>query len=285
MKSVRNTRKITKAMEMVATAKMRKATERAAAGRPYVQSLVDVFFHVEERASASQLANWLTGKEGATRELLVLFMSDRGLCGGYNAQMVKLVRGWAREREREVIDVVAVGKRATQAAKRLGLNVVASFADVGAVRGETNPMRAPLRFALDGFSHGTYRRVWLAYTDFISTVTQVPRCGELLPLQSSLLDDWRRGAERSAISDGTLFEPSPEVVLERVVPPLVQALGLQAFLEAQASEHAARMMAMRNATDAASEVLQNLTRLYNQARQAAITQEIAEISGGKAALE
>jgi F-type H+-transporting ATPase subunit gamma len=125
----------------------------------------------------------------------------------------------------------------------------------------------------------------MAYTDFLSTVSQMPRLGPLLPLQSSQLTDWRRGAQATPFPEEAILEPSPEQILDRVVPPLVRALALQAFLEAQASEHAARMMAMRNATDAASEVLTDLTRLYNQARQASITQEIAEISGGKSALE
>lgn len=276
IKSVKNTRKITKAMELVAASKMRRAVANALKTRPYAKIAWETVRSILSH-DTGVTHPLLAPDPKATRTLVVLFTSDRGLAGGFNVNMLKAVTAEIKKLPAGSVDVVAVGKRGSDAMQRLKIPVVASF--VGLANAPRYSEILPIvRMAVDGFTGGVYKNVLLAYTDYVSGITQRPVVQEALPLSVT-------GNTESAPKGEYAFEPSPELVLNTVLPGIVGTTFFQALLESSASEHAARMMAMRSASDSAGEMLTALTFTYNQARQAAITQEIAEISSGKAALE
>ena len=272
---MKNTRKITKAMELVAASKMRRAVAAALRTRPYAKLAAQTVRAVVSKSGDGVQHPLLVTRATNDRTLVVLFTSDRGLAGGYNVNMIKAVMAEIRALPAGSVDVIAVGKRGSDAMQRFKIPVLASFTGLG------NTPRyedlAPVgRMAVDAFTNGQYAHVKLAYTDFVSGVTQRPTITDVLPLKQEAA---------TADSSDYRFEPSPQAVLNAVLPSLIKTIFFQALLESSASEHAARMMAMRNASDSAGEMMDSLTFTYNQVRQAAITQEIAEISSGKAALE
>jgi len=296
IKSVTNTRKITKAMELVAASKMRKSVSAVLASRPYSDA---AWRAVEELAKVSDpsLHPLLAGKGDAVdRALVIVFTSDRGLCGGFNSQILKTVLSFLKKRPGET-DVVAVGKKGQAGLARSGANLVASFVGL-----TNNPRSADLKpvadLATSDFLAGKYCSVHIAFTNYHSAISQKPMIFQLLPIRwtPELGDVGGVAAEKAGRGYGAdfraaglgyryEFEPSPMDVLNRMLPRLVEVQIWQALLESAASEHSARMMSMRSASDAASDMIDGLTLALNQARQAGITREIAEISSGKAALE
>ncbi|MFA5946793.1 MAG: ATP synthase F1 subunit gamma [Patescibacteria group bacterium] len=275
IKSVKNTRKITKAMELVAASKMRRAVQSALRSRSYAETVTEAMRSAAAGAPANVQNLLLTGNPKAEKTLLVLFSSDRGLAGGLNVNLARLALEFARNTGTEKLDVVAVGKKGGDAMDRAGVKVIARF---GAL--SNNPAFADLlpvaRLALDAFMKGEYKKVTIGFTHFISGISQKPEMIDLLPMK------FEKTGEKS---EEILFEPSPADVFDRMLPAVARTMLWQSLLESGASEHAARMLAMKNASDAAKDMLDALTFTYNQARQAGITQEIAEISSGKAALE
>lgn len=276
IKSIRNTRKITKAMELVAASKMRRAVAAVLRTRPYAKEAWAAIQSVLE-ASPNIAHPLLEPKPEASKTLLVLFSSDRGLAGGFNVNMIRAALVDARALGLANVEMIGVGRRGADALERAGVTVAARFPALS-----NNPTFADLlpaaRLALEGFLTGKYKAVKLGFTDYISGITQKPKIIDLLPLSPHL-------AEQDKATTEYLFEPSPAQVLDRILPALAETMLWQALLESTASEHAARMLAMKSASDAAKDMLGALTFTYNQARQASITQEIAEISSGKAALE
>lgn len=276
IKSVRNTRKITKAMELVSAAKMRRASAGVVRARPYASLLRSVVGRLSETGDGTFSHPFLTGGKGG-RTLLILFSADRGLAGGYNVNMLRATRDKVREIGAENIDAIAVGKRGADALLRLKVNVLAAFPALS-----NQPKFADItpvaRLIEETFASGNYAQALLGTTIYVSGITQRPEITQLLPLTIEATQEEEKEA------DDYLFEPNPQQVLERMLPSVVTTTIFQALLEATASEHAARMMAMRNATDAATDMLDGLTFTFNQARQAAITQEIAELVSGMAAL-
>jgi len=276
--SVKNTRKITKAMEMVAASKMRKAVAATLRGRPYVVLAKETIEAVMAKGG-SELSHPMLSPGKGEKELLIVFTSDRGLAGGFNGNMVKFARMQMKELG-GAVDVIGVGRKGSDALQRLKFDVIATF------NGLANaPKFADIvpvaRLALDGFVQGKYQRVRLLYTHYVSGVTQTPTMVTVLPY-----GEMGSGRESGIQSGGGYtVEPNPAELLSSVIPNLVMATFFQALLESSGSEHAARMLAMKNASDAARDMMDSLTFTYNQVRQAAITQEIAEISSGKAALE
>jgi F-type H+-transporting ATPase subunit gamma len=276
IKSIRNTRKITKAMELVAASKMRRAVSAVLRTRPYAK---EAWATVQSVLAASPNITHplLNAKPEAAKTLLVLFSSDRGLAGGFNVNMIRAALADTRVLGTDKVEVIGVGRRGADALERAGTTIAARFPALS-----NNPTFADLlpaaRLALEGFLNGKYKKVKLGFTDYISGITQKPKIIDLLPLSPELIDKDKQTTEY-------LFEPSPAQVLDRILPAIAETMLWQALLESTASEHAARMMAMKSASDAAKDMLETLTFTYNQARQASITQEIAEISGGKAALE
>ncbi len=277
IKSVKNTRKITKAMELVAASKMRKAVASVLGTRPYASL---AWASVSALAEIAELDHPLLRARGKPeRVLLVLFASDRGLAGGFNTSIMRhALVVLASLGEKANVDAICVGKRASDAMRKMGRPVIAAFAELS-----NNPRFEDIlplsRLILDEFTQGTYEKVMLCYTDFVSAIAQKPMVMDLLPIPAPQ-PSFQRGEATQY-----LFEPSPVSVLDRLLPRITEAMIFQALLESSASEHAARMMAMRSASDAAADMIDDLTFTFNQVRQAGITQEIAEISSGKAALE
>ncbi len=292
IKSVTNTRKITKAMELVSAAKMRKAVSSVLATRPYAES---AWRAITELAKVTDPTNHplLKKNSGTGKILVIIISSDRGLCGGFNSQLLRQFSAFSGK-QKEKIDVIAIGKKGQGALRRRGSPIIAAFSDLSNTPRVTD-MRPIASLAIGDYVSAQYDAVWLAYTDFRSALTQIPKVRELLPIVGiegfGEIRDAVHEAERQTKEVGGgqklefLFEPSPQAVLDTMLPRLVESQIYQALLESSASEHAARMMAMRSATDAANDMIDDLTLTYNQARQAGITREIAEISSGKAALE
>jgi F-type H+-transporting ATPase subunit gamma len=284
IKSVANTRKITKAMELVAASKMRRTVQLTQASRPYsttITAMVDDVRRLVDPATHPLLA----GRQEVSASLVIVAASDRGLCGGFNGQLLKKTIEFLRGRTEKEIRIVTVGRRAEAAVRRAGYQIVAAF---DAISNAPNFERTqPIGdFAYKEFMAGNVDRVFVAYTDFKSAVSQIPTVHQLLPI----IPEAELTHQTAVISDQELeptilFEPNPEKVLDALLPRLLETRVYQALLESSASEHSARMMAMRSATDNASDMLQDLTLTFNQARQAGITREISEISAGKAAIE
>src|SRR3989339_547102 len=282
IKSVRNTRKITKAMELVAASKMRRAVQAVLLTRPYARLAMETVRSVS-RLTDVHLHPLLRQNGETKRTLFILLTSDRGLAGGFNANIFRKFLVALKEMPTDSsIDIVAVGKRGADAVRRLHKNMVATFVNMANHPRfeDTLPIS---RLAMEAFSKGEYDKVVLGYTDFVSAVSQQPVLVDLLPF-TFLKSEPTQGNQREFATE-YVFEPSPADVLGRLLPHLVQTAVYQAILESAASEHSARMMTMRSASDAATEMIDNLTFVSNQIRQAGITNEIAEISSGKAALE
>ncbi len=290
IKSVKNTRKITKAMELVAASKMRKAVNNVTLSRPYAKLAWNTVLSIGEHVDTT-LHPLLRKREEVNKVLLLLITSDRGLAGGFNTNIIRKTREKVEELGDEVtIETLCIGKRGADAMRRMDLPIKASFIDI--TNNTTFEEVLPIgQMVVEEFSQGDYDKVLVAYTDFVSAITQTPLILELLPLGRP--EDVKeigslQGEDDEPTAAGTgeyKFEPSPKEVLDKILPRLVETMVYQAVLESAASEHSARMMAMRSASDAAGDMIDDLTFTFNQARQAGITQEIAEISSGKAALE
>ncbi|MEN9558510.1 MAG: hypothetical protein RL141_879 [Candidatus Parcubacteria bacterium] len=284
IRSVGNTRKITKAMEMVAASKMRKSVQLTLNSRAYARTATELVDRML-RYTDPEMHAFLLGRgekmPAKPRTLVLVAASDRGLCGGFNAQVLKKTLAFLRERAGESLSVVAVGRRAQHAVRRAGAEIVASFDAISNAPSYQAAMPVG-KFAVQQFTQGHCDRLFIAYTDYQSALVQTPIVEQLLPIVATGLTDTLGGSHGH---HHDVFEPSPDVVLNQLLPRVIETRIYQALLESSASEHAARMMAMRSATDNASSMLDDLTFTYNQARQAGITREISEISAGKAALD
>lgn len=303
IKSIANTKKITKAMELVAAAKMRKAVSAVLASKPYATLSQSVLREIAKKVNPS-LHPLLSQRQSIRKVLLVIITSDRGLCGGFNSQILKLVdrvvSNW-QQKGVEKIDFVTIGKKGQDYIKRRKWNLVATFTNLAIVPSysEISPVA---RLIMDGYQNGLYDIVEVIYTDFTSPLKQEVREHVILPLNFDLegelgnvqfhLGEIEKQNQENLVAMTNepkfyefLFEPSPKQVLDFIVPRILEVQIYQAILESAASEHSARMLAMRNATDAAEEMINDLTFTFNQFRQMSITREMSEISAGKAALE
>lgn len=302
LKSVASTRKITKAMELVAAAKMRKATEATTSSRPYASSAWDLLVNL---SSASDIAaHPLLVIRDVKKVLLIVITSHRGLAGGYNANILRKVIEQLKHPERlstptgrpelkpsatPTIDIVTIGRKGEDALRRLGHAIVASFpitADIPSPE-DARPIAA---LVTNEYATGAYDKVVVAYTDFVSVILQRAKLRQLLPVstidvEKTLSHGVIERNDATKQSHEYLFEPSTTKILDFMLPRLVETQLYQSLLESTASEHSARMVAMQSATKAAGEMIDDLTFTGNQARQAAITREISEIAAGKAALE
>jgi F-type H+-transporting ATPase subunit gamma len=273
IKSVGNTKKITKAMELVSAAKMRRAVALASAARRYSALGAELMGRLSAVGAGFEHPFFRQASESG-KTLCLVIASDRGLCGAYNVSLVRAVE--AAMSKYANVDYVTAGRHADLALRRAGKNIIASFAGL-----TDAPHAAAVRPAISlirsEFISGVYDRVFVATTNFKSALRQIPAVTQLLPLAPQ--------GEGVSPQAHAVFEPDPATVLEYALPRFLEASVYQAVLEAAASEHSARMMSMRSATDAAGEMMSDLTFTLNQARQSAITSEIAEISAGRAALE
>ena len=277
IKSVQNTRKVTRALEMVSASKIRKAQERMKASRPYAQAMKQVIGHLAQANSDFQHP-YLTERTSVKRVGYIIVSSDRGLAGGLNNNLFrKLLGEFRRWQEQGVeVDLVTIGQKASVFFRRIKVNMLATVTHLGDTP-TVERLVGVIKVMLDAYESGSVDRVFLAYNDFVNTMTQRAAFDQLLPLPPS-----ETGASRHDWD--YLYEPDAATVLEHVLTRYIESLVYQAVMENVASEHAARMVAMKAASDNATKLIDTLNLSYNKARQAAITQEISEIVGGAAAV-
>jgi F-type H+-transporting ATPase subunit gamma len=284
IRGARSTGKITRAMEMISAVKMRKAVERVMAIRPYGETALQV---LGQLSLALEGKHPLLSARPVKRELYVVLTSNRGLCGAFNTQVLKKLREVLREDQDREPAFITLGRKGEHGVRRLGGNIIASFPETVA-EPDVAKLRAVANIVLEEFQSGRVDRVVMVYTDFKSVMSQEVKVRALLPVtlkdSEKALGEAEPGRAPERLAAEYLFEPSPESVLERMIPRLIETELYHALLESKASEESARMLAMRNATDAAKEMVADYTLAYNQLRQQKITQEIAELSAGMAAV-
>ena len=276
IKSVRNTSQITKAMQMVASAKMRRAQELALKGRVYICALSRVFKHLRESIAEGSVQ--LMEKRENGKQLVIVVSTDRGLCGGLNTNLFKEVLTQCPAEA----DYLTIGGKLNPQFARVGRKLVASFTIVDTV--EEAEMKAILDFIRKGFMDGTYNRVTVVYQKFINIMVQRPQVVDILPIKP---EDLLQLAEEAADEEhgDYLLEPSPTELLKSILPLYFANLLTQMVLEGKASEQSARMVAMKSATENAKTLIGELTLEYNKARQAQITNELLEITTAMKAME
>lgn len=281
IKSVQNTRKITKAMEMVAASKMRKAQERMRHARPYGEKIRAIASHLAH-ANTEYRHPFLVRREGVKDVGVIVVTSDKGLCGGLNTNVLRLtlnkVREWQGE-GREVL-LTAVGNKGFGFLQRFGGNIVSHLTGIGDIP-HLDKLVGPVKVQIDAFAAGKIGALYIVYTRFINTMKQEPVIEQLLPLPADRLEGDARAARKNW---DYLYEPDARAVLEQLLTRYVEQLIYQSVAENIASEQSARMVAMKSASDNASSVIDDLTLVYNKTRQAAITKELSEIVGGAAAV-
>jgi len=277
IRSVQNTRKITKAMEMVAASKMRKAQERMRHARPYGEKIRNVAAHISH-ATPEYRHPFLVDRDTVKRIGIIVVTTDKGLCGALNTNLLRMVlaeyKAW--QAQGEEIDVCALGARGLGFMQRLGANVVSQAVQLGDYP-HMDRLIGAVKIMLDGYMSDRFDRLMIAYNRFFNTMKQEPVIEQLLPLAGE-----RLGAPE-AVWD-YIYEPEARVVLDQVMTRYIEALIYQAVAENMASEQSARMVAMKAASDNAENLIDELTLIYNKNRQAAITKEISEIVGGAAAV-
>jgi F-type H+-transporting ATPase subunit gamma len=277
IRSVQNTRKITKAMEMVAASKMRKAQERMRHARPYGEKIRNVASHISH-ANPEYRHPFLVDRDSVKRVGIIVVTTDKGLCGGLNTNLLRMVlseyKAW--QAQGEEIDVCALGARGVGFMQRLGANIVSQAVQLGDYP-HMERLIGAVKVMLDGYMSDRFDRLMIAYNRFINTMRQEPVVEQLLPLSGE-----RLGAPETVWD--YIYEPEARAVLDQVMTRYIEALIYQAMAENMASEQSARMVAMKAASDNAESVIDELTLIYNKNRQAAITKEISEIVGGAAAV-
>jgi F-type H+-transporting ATPase subunit gamma len=277
IRSVQNTRKITKAMEMVAASKMRKAQERMRAGRPYTQKIVDIAARISH-ANPEYRHPFLVERDTVKRIGIIVITTDKGLCGAMNTNLLRLVLQHYKEwqAQGEEIDVCCIGQKGLSFMQRLGANVVSQVTQLGD-RPHLDRLVGAVKLMLDAYISDRFDRLMIFTTRFINTMKQEPIMGQVLPLSGE-----RLGAPESTWD--YIYEPEARAVLDQVLTRYIEAVIYQAVAESMGSEQSARMVAMKAASDNAATLIDELTLIYNKNRQAAITKEISEIVGGAAAV-
>jgi F-type H+-transporting ATPase subunit gamma len=283
IKSVENTKKITKAMEMVAASKMRKAQERMRAARPYAEKIRNITANLSQ-ANPEYRSPYMRKVDGSAKAVgFIVVTTDKGLCGGLNTNILRALTAKMREAQSagQQIQAVAIGNKGLGFLNRIGASVVSHVTHLGDAP-QIDKLIGPVKTMLDLFVEGKLDAVHLCYTDFINTMKQEPRVEQLLPL----------AAERLAVTEEQkkqygwdyIYEPDAPAVIDELMTRYVEGLVYQAVAENMASEQSARMVAMKAATDNAGTLINELRLIYNKTRQAAITKELSEIVGGAAAI-
>jgi len=299
IRSVKNTKKITKAMELVAASKMKRSVSRALSSRLYASYSWDLLISLSGRLE--EVTHPFFTENKSSKDLLVLITSNGGLCGAYNSQVIKKSLLMIKERSGNNLDIITVGKKGDGAMRRIGQNIIASFIDIpdNSSLLDISPLS---KLIIEEYKKGDYKNVFVAYTDFISALTQKPHIKKLLPISKEELKEFiesvgegsealpqeepRGKASGSPREDVPyLFEGDTGKLIESLAEKLNRMQIYQMILESSASEQSSRMMAMKNASEAAGEMIDSLTLVFNKARQAGITQEISEISAGMASID
>jgi F-type H+-transporting ATPase subunit gamma len=283
IRSVKNIAQVTRALEAVSASKVRKAVDQVEATRPYANKAWQVLRHVAEQPGRDALHPLLTEREGVKKTLVILLSSDRGLAGAYNTNVIRFNMLEFDEYPSEV-EYITVGRKGRDLMMRRGGNVVAEFSNLPAAPAFAD-VSAIGRLAVEKFLNGDVDEVYLVYTDYVSMARQEPVKKKLLPLEvedgDELVQDY---GQSSGASAAYIYEPDAEEILNEIIPRFTALQVYQAILESLASEHAARMVAMRNATDNAHELVGALQLEYNKVRQQGITGDILDIAGGAEAL-
>ena len=277
IRSVQNTRKITKAMEMVAASKMRKAQERMRTARPYGEKIRNVAAHISH-SNPEYRHPFLVERDTVKRVGIIVITTDKGLCGALNTNVLRLALSHYKQwqSEGEEIEVCCIGGKGLGFMQRLGANIVSQVTGLGD-RPHIERLIGAVKVMLDGYVADRFDRLMLFYTRFINTMKQEPVMEQLLPVTG----------ERLGAPEGTwdyIYEPEAKAVLDQVLTRYIEAIIYQAVAENMASEQSARMVAMKAASDNAATLIDELTLIYNKNRQAAITKELSEIVGGAAAV-
>ncbi len=290
IRSVKNISQITRALEAVSASRVRKAQARVLASRAFAEKAWEILLNVQSTSTKGiPLHPLLTARPEIKQVMIVLITSDRGLAGAFNSNIIRVAQRFAH-RMGKPVRWVTIGKKGRDSLIRSGANVVAEFSTFGG-----DPTIADIapasRLAIDEFLSGTVDDVFIAYTDFVNTLTQRPVVLSWLPLlpfstEDNILKESLKDIPTvSASKSDYEYEPDPAAILDEIVPRFTELQLYQALLESQASEHSARMVSMRNASDNATQLIGDLTLVYNKVRQAAITAEILDIVGGAEALQ
>ncbi|MDP1557519.1 MAG: F0F1 ATP synthase subunit gamma [Nitrosomonas sp.] len=284
IKSVKNTQKITRAMEMVAASKMRKAQDRMKKARPYGEKIRNVAAHMS-RANTEYRHPFLIERDTVNRIGIIIVTSDKGLCGGLNTNVLRKVlsqmKSW--EAEDEQIEVSCIGNKGLGFMNRIGANVISQIIGLGDSP-DMEKLIGAIKVVLDGYTEDRFDRVYIFYNRFINTMKQEPIMEQLLPLSDDRLQRDPEIDEGKKVAWDYIYEPEAKPVIDDIMVRYVEALVYQALAENMASEQSARMVAMKAASDNAGTVIDELTLVYNKSRQASITKELSEIVGGAAAV-
>jgi len=279
---VKNISQVTRAMQMIAAAKMRRAQEQVLASRPYAQKAWEVLLHLSEQPGAKDRLHPLLTARPVERIGIVLFTSDRGLAGSYNTNIIRATVDFI-EQSGKPVSLVTVGRKGRDFFRRSGRSIIAEFTKIPD-RPKLVDVLPIARIVIADFLEGKFDEVYLAYTDFVNTIVQRPVVKRLLPLlpeklEEQAVSEYVTGTQRT-LAPTYIYEPGPAEILDTILPRFTELQVYQAVLESLASEHSARMVAMRSATDNANELIADLTLTYNRLRQEAITKEILDIVGG-----
>jgi F-type H+-transporting ATPase subunit gamma len=279
IKSVENTKKITKAMEMVAASKMRKAQDRMRSARPYSDKIRNIAAHLSQ-ANPEYTHPFLVKQDTAKTVGIIVVTTDKGLCGGMNTNVLRQVTNKVRELEGQgkKVEAVAIGNKGLGFLNRIGAKVVSQAVGLGDTP-HLDKLIGPVKVLLDAYQEGKLDAVYLFYTKFINTMKQEPMMDQLLPLSADRME-----ADKNSHSWDYIYEPDAQSVIDELLVRYVEALIYQAVAENMASEQSARMVAMKAASDNAGNVIGELKLVYNKTRQAAITKELSEIVAGAAAV-
>jgi F-type H+-transporting ATPase subunit gamma len=279
IKSVENTKKITKAMEMVAVSKMRRAQELMRAARPYSNKIRNIASNLAE-ANPEYISPFMVKRDSSKTVGIIVITADKGLCGGLNTNALRVLTTKLRELEGQgkKIETVAVGNKGFGFLNRIGAKVVAHAIQVGDTP-HLDKLVGPVKVLLDAYQEARLDAVYIVYTKFINTMKQEPMVEQLLPLSSE-----RMTADKEGMDWDYIYEPDAQSVIDGLLVRYVEALIYQALAENLASEQSARMVAMKAASDNAGNVIGELRLVYNKTRQAAITKELSEIVAGAAAV-
>ncbi len=277
--AAQNISKITKAMEMVAASKMKKAQDQALAARPYSQALYDSITTISQAAKLNEHPLLSTHEEGIP--LVVVIGTDKGLCGALNANLAKELNAWKKQHRNG--EVVAVGKKAVLFTRSVGMTVHAQFTDLPEHL-RFQDVIAVVSLVLQGFVERRFSSVDVIYTDFINTLSQKPKVAGLLPLSKIFKPDVVEEKDSDEEPKEYVFEPNPKEILAHLLPFYLENTLYHSFLEAKASEHSARMVAMKNASENAAELMDELRLIYNKTRQQNVTGELLDIISATMAL-
>ncbi len=286
IKSVQNTRKITKAMEMVAASKMKKAQDRMRASRPYVQRALAIAMHTAV-ANTEFKHPFLAKRDSIKRIGAIAVTTDKGLCGGLNTNVLRLLQTRTREWKAagQDVDYVAIGNKGLSFLARVNAHVVSSVTQLGD-RARLDKLVGPIKVLIDKYVAGEIDEVWLFYTSFVNTMKQEPRAVRVLPVPQELQDAGDQATPKGVQTGAWdyIYEPDARELLNGLMRRYLESSVFQGVVENMASEQSARMVAMKAASDNAGKIIGELQLIYNKSRQAAITKELSEIVGGAAAV-